>query len=221
MPSAVFPVTYLAPVSHFALILKYNEIQWDIEENYHKQFLYNRCHIYGPNGLQKLVIPVHKKSLLIAENAPERTPVKNIRICYDSPWQKIHWRSFEAAYRRSPYFEYYEEELFPLYMEDYHPSLLLDWDMKVFEVICKCIGIRQTPYDGRPGITFTEKYSNTYQSIPDYRSLASPNEHSGLNIVKYRQVFEERHGFLPDLSVADLLFCEGPRSEEYLNMSNY
>ncbi len=216
MSSAIFPVAYLAPVSHFALFVKYEEIVWEIQEYYHKQFLYNRCHIYSPNGIQKLVIPVHKSNLSVSQNLPKRLIIKDVKICYDSPWQKIHWRSFESAYRRSPYFEFYEENLYPLYMGKYRPDFLLDWNTELFGVICKCLGIRQGNLHGSAGLTFTEKYHKTYHDIPDYRFYAANGKQPDIKLNKYHQVFEEKHGFLANMSIVDVLFCEGPYAKEYL-----
>lgn len=208
MSSAIFPVTYLAPVSQFALMANCTELQWDIHEYYHKQFLHNHCLIGGANGLQKLIVPVQKKKNSPAERL-ERTPIKDVEICYDSQWQKNHWRSFEAAYRRSPYFEYYEQDLFPLYMNGYHPARLLDWNVRLFEVIAKCIGL---PFL----LIFTHNYTSSYKDADDYRSLSVPGAGSTIVQKKYHQVFEEKHGFLNDLSIADLLFCEGPHTIDYL-----
>ncbi len=209
MSFAIFPVTYLPPVSHFALIQNYREIQWDIQEHYQKQFLYNRCNIYGPNGLQKLIIPIRKNTAARAEARQDRTALKDIEICYDSPWQKNHWRSLEAAYRRSPYFELYEAGLVDLYMGDYRPAKLVDWNIKLFGTVCLLMGIKLNT-------SFTSAYLKSYTEITDHRRLASPSAGTGVSLKKYHQVFEEKYGFLENLSIIDLLFCEGPHSKEYL-----
>ena len=198
--TAILPVVYLPPISYFAAMLGSTYLKWDIHENYHKQYYYNRCGIYGPNGAQKLTIPIHKRY--------EKTPLKDIVISYEMDWQKIHWRSFEAAYRRSPYFEYYEEELRPLY-SDYEPAALAEWNMKVLERICSLMEIDLKP-------SFTEEYIKQYDDAQDFRDLAVPQEVVTAKEVKYTQVFEERYGFLPDLSIIDLLFCEGPHAKELL-----
>lgn len=198
--TAILPVAYLPPLNHMAIMLKHDEIKWDTHEYFHKQFYYNRCMIYGPNGAQKLTIPIHKRF--------EKTPLKDILIAQEIPWQKIHWRSFEAAYRRSPYFEYYEEELYPLYWE-YEPTHLLDWNIKLFEVVCKLLKTEIK-------LSFTTSYEATYEGATDYRLLASPQEPVEEKENKYQQVFEERHGFLQNLSIIDLLFCEGPHAKDYL-----
>jgi hypothetical protein len=197
---AILPVAYLPPLNQMALMLKHNEVIWDTHEYFHKQFYYNRCMIYGPNGAQKLTIPIHKRF--------EKTPLKDILIAQEIPWQKIHWRSFEAAYRRSPYFEYYEEEFYPLYWE-HEPTHLLDWNIRLFEVVCKLL-------QADIKLSFTTSYEPAYDTVADYRPLASPQEPIEEQENKYQQVFEERHGFIPNLSIIDLLFCEGPHAKDYL-----
>lgn len=197
---AILPVAYLPPINHVAAILAHNEVKWDVHEFYHKQFFYNRCVIYGPNGAQKLTIPIHKRY--------EKTPLKDILTGYETPWQKIHWRSFEAAYRRSPYFEYYESELYPLYFE-YEPKYLVEWNVKILEVVCKLL---ETKFN----LSFTTEYLKAHPDAADYRNLASPQDTSTFKNIKYQQVFEERHGFISNLSIIDLLFCEGPRAKELL-----
>ena len=198
---AILPVAYLPPINHFAAMLAHTDLRWDIYEHYHKQFYYNRCVIYGPNGEQKLTIPIHKRF--------EKTPLKDIIISYEMPWQKIHWRSFEAAYRRSPYFEYYEQEMHPLYFE-YQPQLLVEWNMRLLETVCRLMETEIKP-------AFTTEYIKAYSDASDYRNLVSPLEAVSTSEIKYHQVFEERHGFLPNLSIIDLLFCEGPHAKSVIS----
>jgi hypothetical protein len=199
---AILSVAYLSPISHYAAMANHAEVQWDIHEHFHKQFFYNRCVISGPNGTLKLIIPISHGS--------ERTPVKDIRIVYESPWQKLHWRSLETSYRRSPYFEYYEDIFRPIY-EEYKPVYLLEWNRKLFEAVNKII-------QAGTHLSYTNEYHKLYEQAEDYRPLASPNilAEKPVKEVKYQQVFEERHGFFPDLSVIDLVFCEGPHSKELL-----
>jgi hypothetical protein len=201
-PVAVLPVAYLAPLQHYSVMLNYSEMQWDIYAHFHKQHYYNRCVIYGANGPLKLIVPIDKRS--------DKTPLKEVRINYTAPWQTLHWRSFEASYRRSPYFEYYEHELAPLY-QDYQPDLLLDWNMKLFETINKLLKLDIK-------LSFTSAYEKSYEHADDYRNLADPKECAKLDNpeVKYIQVFEEKYGFIYGLSIIDLLFCEGPQSKQLL-----
>ena len=197
---AILPVSYLPSINVMAALIKHPEVKWDIHEHYHKQFFYNRCVIYGPNGAQKLTIPVHKKY--------EKTPLKDILIGYETDWQRIHWGSFEAAYRRSPYFEYYEDSIEPMYF-DYTPKYLVEWNIKILEVIGKLMDLDMKP-------AFTTEYFKTYNDTADYRNLVMPKEGDAIKEIKYLQVFEEKHGFIPNLSIIDLLFCEGPHAKQLL-----
>ena len=199
---AILPVAYFPPISHYAAMIQHQEVQWDIHEHFHKQFFYNRCVISGPNGTLKLIIPIN--------HSGERTPLKDVRIMNEYPWQKLHWRSLEAAYRRSPFFEYYEEILFPIY-EKYKPVYLIEWNRKLFDAVNEII---KTDIK----LSYTGEYHKTYENAEDYRALASPKvlAEKPMKEIKYQQVFEERHGFTPDLSIIDLLFCEGPHSKQLL-----
>ena len=116
----------------------------------------------------------------------------------------------ETSYRRSPYFEYYEEELRPVY-ENFKPEFLVEWNIKLFEVVNKII-------EANIKLSFTTEYHKQYDDINDYRELAAPQVLAAKPVkqIKYQQVFEERHGFIPDLSIIDLLFCEGPHLKSLL-----
>ena len=199
---AILPVSYLGPVQHYAAMLQHNESAWDVHAHFHKQDYYNRCIIYGANGPLKLIVPIDKCS--------DKTPLKDVRINYTLNWQILHWRSFEASYRRSPYFEYYEHELTPLY-NDYHPELLLDWNLKLFETVNKLLKLDIK-------LSFTKQYDKELPN--DYRSLADPKEceKQKNDKLKYIQVFEEKYGFINGLSIIDLLFCEGPQAKQILSL---
>ncbi len=176
---------------------------WDIHEHFHKQYFYNRSTIYGANGPLKLIIPLQKRH--------EKTPLKDVMIRYtEERWQALHWRSLESAYRRSPYFEYFEHELAPLY-NDYQPELLIDWNRKIFDTVNKLMQVDIK-------LCYTTEYLKTPEDVDDYRGLASPaimEKQTNKNI-KYQQVFEEKYGFMPNLSIIDLLFCEGPHAKQLL-----
>ena len=199
----ILPLTYLPPIEHFRLMCTHNEVVFDINEHFHKQFYYNRCEIYGANGQLKLSIPVIRRG--------HKQAIKDVKISYNSNWQILHWRSMEAAYRRSPYFEFYES-FFSGIHTDFKPVFLADWNMKLLEVVLNLLKLK-------PSISFTTEYFKEYPEADDYRKLASPAEVSLLPpIKKYQQVFEERYGFLSSLSIIDLLFCEGNHAIEYLKL---
>src|SRR5687767_704652 len=103
--AVILPVSYLAPVSYFALLQQHEKISIELFEHFPKQTYRNRCSIYSPNGIQHLVVPVQARK--------DKMLTRDVRISYDHPWQKLHWRSLESAYRSSPFFEFYEDDFRP------------------------------------------------------------------------------------------------------------
>jgi WbqC-like protein family len=199
---AIFPIAYFPPVYLFQLMLKHKPVVFEQYEHFHKQFYYNRCLIAGPNGLQKLSIPIIHKH--------KRSAIKDVKIAYKHNWRALHWRSLESAYRRSPYFEYYEHHFAPLF-ETFTPDFLLDWNQKLFDILNSVLRLDSE-------VSFTSEYLENYTDCTDYRKLASPailSEAAPLQ-PEYLQVFKERNGFLPNISIIDLLFCEGPHALDYL-----
>lgn len=177
-------------------MLKHKNLVFDVHEHFHKQFYFNRCVIYGANGALKLSVPIIHNH--------ERTPLKNVSIFYGQNWRTIHWRSIQAAYRRSPFFEYYEDSFRELYAGE-EIGKLADWNIKLFNMVNKLLKIETN-------ISFTESYQKVYENASDYRSLNLPGQQAlipGVKEIKYQQVFQEKYGFLSNLSIIDLLFCEG------------
>jgi hypothetical protein len=198
----VLPLAYFPPVPYFKLMLGHGQTIIELHENFHKQYYYNRCLIYGANGVLKLTIPILHKH--------KRTVIKDVRISYEHNWRTLHWRSIEAAYRRSPYFEFYEHHFINIFA-DFKPDFLFEWNLKILEILNSILG-NTIP------IAFTEEYSEQYDNMNDSRALAAPAV-LALQPIKtppYHQVFEERYGFIPNLSIIDLLFCEGPRAIDFL-----
>ncbi len=200
--TCILPLSYLPPVHFYQIMLKYQHVIFDIHEHFHKQYYFNRCAIYGANGMLKLSMPVKRNH--------DKTPLKEVAISYDSNWRIIHWRSLQAAYRRSPFFEFYESELQAIYM-DYKPEKLIEWNLKLF-------GIVNSLLDIEINFSFTESYQKVYEGAADYRLLNLPKTTPASNVkeIMYLQVFQEKYGFIPKLSIIDLLFCEGRRAKELL-----
>lgn len=201
-PAAILPLAYLPPLQHFRAMLAHKQVRFDLHEHFHKQFYYNRCNIAGPNGVLKLSIPILHKH--------KRTAIKDVRISYEHNWRTLHWRSLEAAYRRSPYFEFYEHHFVNVFAT-FKPEFLFEWDLKLFEIMNTILG-------NLINISFTSEYEETHPEANDLRGWAAPNilAKQPCNNEKYQQVFEERQGFIGNLSIIDLLFCEGPHTLEYL-----
>jgi len=199
----LLPTAYLPPIAYIASCAAADEILIEAWETYPKQTLRNHCEIYGPNGRQRLTVPVIKPD-------GNHTRTKDIRIASHLPWQKIHWRSFEAAYNKSPYFLYYQDYLLPFYEKDY--KFLLEFNLQLLETLLQAIRLDKSA-------ATTESYEITPPGVIDLRYQASGIQHpaSGIRHPEYYQVFADRHGFLKDLSSVDLLFNIGPETLQYFS----
>ena len=196
----VFASNYLAPITYYAELINSKEAIIDTNENYVKQTYRNRCEILSPNGIQNLTIPLVK--------ARQKKPTNKVKIAYDDNWRKIHWKSLESAYRSSPYFEYYEDDFYPFYHEKEY-EYLVDFNEALQNKIIELLSLEVE-------ITQSEKYVEDVASENDFRALISPKNKSTLNFTKYIQVFGDRNGFNPNLSIVDLLFNEGPNAVNYM-----
>jgi hypothetical protein len=198
---AVFPMFYLGPTSYYTE-LKNNQggVMIEREEHFPKQTYRNRANVYTPDGVLSLVVPVVKGS-------KQHTKIKDVKISYDFNWQRLHWLSLQACYRRSAYFEYYEDDLAPFYEKRLH--FLFDYNEQLLHFVLKAVKLNLT-------INYTDTYEPGYTDIEDFRSTFHAKTTDDINQKPYIQVFEDRHGFIKNLSIADLLFNQGPHSMNYL-----
>jgi hypothetical protein len=198
---AVFPMFYLPPVEYFVRLNQHKQnVRIEKEEHFIKQTYRNRAHIYSPDGLLPLTVPVIKGSKV-------HTSVKDVKISYDFNWQRLHWMSLQACYRRSAYFEYYEDDLARFY--ENKTTYLFDYNEQLLRVL---LGMIKLKID----LQFTESYETSYPDMDDYRLAFNAKKESALEQKPYFQVFEERKGFLKNLSIVDLLFSQGPQTINYL-----
>ncbi len=197
----LLPAFYLPPVSYFYVIQQYDRpILIEQFEHYPKQTYRTRTKIATANGVLDLIVP-------ILHGRKEHVPVKDIRINYDHDWQRLHWLSLQTAYRSSAYFEYYEDDFAVFYRRPF--EFLLDYNVAQLDLVLKCLKISRS-------IHFTESYQSFCGTL-DFRESIHPKKSSVLQNPKpYYQVFEDKHGFIPDLSIVDLLFNQGPHSKNWL-----
>ncbi len=191
---------YFPSIAQMVVVCQANEVVLEVHDNYQKQTYRNRTYIAHNNGELLLNIPVkHDKDGL-------RQKMKDVLVENNFPWHSHHWKSIQTAYRTSPFFEFYEDELEPLFKTPV--GSLLNFNLQIFELLCELIGV-----------TATISQSETYSTNPDYRDLRSLIEvknRKKFQLEPYIQVLEAHHGFLPNLSVLDLLFNEGPNTLNYL-----
>ena len=191
--------TYFPSISHYVAMIKADMVTLEMEDNFQKQTNRNRMYIYSPNGVQLLNIPV--KHCL-----DRHQKYKDVRIENDFGWQKNHFKSLEAAYRTSPFFEYFEDDFRPLFEKKH--EFLMDLNLETFELVNDALGIQFS-------IEKTTEYFHETTHLKDFRSLANGKKDT-TQIEEYTQVFNEKHGFLNNLSILDLLFNEGRYAVDYL-----
>ncbi len=189
---------YLPPISYFRLIKQYQTVYIEKQEHYQKGTYRNRCYLAGPNGRLRLSIPLRK-------GKNQHSIVKDVQIAYDHDWQHIHWQSLCSVYRSSPYFEYYEERFEPFYKKQ--EKYLFNWNQNLMVLLWELLGYGQE-------VLYTKEFQKQPEGVDDHRSAILPVQ--GRSNIKYTQVFEERQGFLEDMSIVDLLFAEGPHAGELL-----
>lgn len=197
---------YLPSIAWCTAIWSEKEAALDAAEHYQKGSLRNRCYIAGPNGPQRLSIPLLK-------GKHQQTPIREVRISNLEPWQRQHWRSIRTVYGSAPYFEHYADVIQPFYEKRW--TFLFDYNLAFMELILKKkLGwsgdfVLQTPFVPRgnwtQGQDLRDAISGDINTVPEW---FTPR--------RYAQVFEERSGFLPNLSVLDLLFCCGKTGAEVL-----
>lgn len=192
---------YLAPVQYYTkLAQSKDKVYIEAFDNYIKQTYRNRCIIADANGPLALTIPTEKVS-------QEKVLMRDIRISDHGNWRHQHWNALEAAYRHTPFFLYYEDDFRPFYEKKI--EFLYDFNMELTLMVCSLIGIEITLYP-------TKEYTPTSASEDDFREIIHPKhdwkKDKSFIPQEYYQVFKRKHGFLPNMSIIDLLFNMGPES---------
>ena len=210
MTTALLQTTYFGPIQWYQKLYRYDHCLIEQYDSYQKQTYRNRCLIATANGVQALTVSV-EHSPLTSHHSPL---VKDFRISDHNQWRRVHWNALQSAYSESPFFDYYADDLHPFFERKY--NFLIDFNEAIRQKICELIDIQ-------PSVEYTSEYisaiSPQTSDITDYRNVIHakhPQPDDTFEAKRYWQVFQHKHGFLPNLSILDLLFCMGPESVFYL-----
>lgn len=198
---AVLSTAYLAPVDYYFLLNNASEVIVEQYEYYEKQSYRNRCKILTANGVMDLSIPVEKSGKML---------IRDIRISEHDNWQINHWRAIESAYNSSAFFEYYADDFRPFYERKW--DFLWDFNLEIQQKLLELLETENK-------ISFTSNYLTGKENFTDFRNLIHPKKESQISSKPYYQVFEQKFGFCPNLSIIDLLFNMGPESQLILGIS--
>jgi|TARA_B100001063_G_scaffold78928_2_gene73472 hypothetical protein len=193
--------TYFPNIDLLSQLIKSENILFEISDKYIKQTLRNRTEIHAANGKLILSIPVKYSS-------SKKEKYKDIKICYNSSWQKIHLKSIESAYRNSPYYDFFEDYFIKFFNKK--EKFLIDANIKSIEVIYDILDMKMK-YD------LTNDYKNKLENYTDYRKLVDSNPDEKMSKINYSQVFQEKNGFISGLSSLDIIFNKGLESLDYIN----
>ena len=199
---SLFIPSYFGAISEYSEIVKADSVIFEMEDNFQKQSYRNRCYIYNANGKQLLNIPVKDKN----KGNSQRKKTKDLLVDNDSFWQDNHLKSLQTAYRTSPFYEFYEDDLLSIFTKKY--TYLQDVNIDTFLFIADALQIPQQ-------YSKTEEYKVTTNKT-DFRHLADVKNQPKKLVDNYIQMFDDKHGFIPNLSILDLIFMEGPNAISYL-----
>jgi len=207
---ALLSTTYFGPVQWYQKLYRHEGVQIEQWESFLKQTYRNRCLIATTQGIQALTVPVERGT---------SQQIRDIRISDHGNWRHLHWNALMSAYGESPFFEYYQDDIRPFFEGRW--VYLFDFNEAIREKMCELLDIQ-------PKVTFSSTYhhpadiSLTSHLLPltsDYREAINPKHPQPdpeFEPKPYYQVYQQKHGFLPNLSILDLLFNMGPESIFYL-----
>lgn len=201
MEAALITYGYCAPIIQYAVVIQTQQLHIEAMGNFQKQSYRTRMNIATSTGSLTLIVPIlHRK------DKTERQQYFDVKIENKFHWQRDHWRSLKIAYQTSPYFEYYEDDFEHLYHTEYHN--LVAFNKACDTVILSCLQLDKKS-------VYTEEY---FKNPPqhDFRKLVQAKKEPAYPLPAYHQLFKENHGYLPNLTILDLLFNLGPSAQDYL-----
>ncbi len=206
MAKIIIHPTYFPSIYSYSKMIFSDELIFEVMDFYEKQTYRNRTYIQSANGRQMLSVQVKHT------HSDGKQLYKEVEISHDFDWQKNHWRSIETAYRTSPYFEFYEDDLYPLF--HHKEKYLVDLNLKIFEKLNEILEVNKS-------FVLTSEYIKNVD-YQDFRNLKNAKKSmiKNDNFPKYTQMFLDRFDFMPNLSILDLLFMEGTNAITYLEKIN-
>jgi hypothetical protein len=200
MSNILIETQYFPPVAYFSALSQADSIVLEACEHFQKGSYRNRCHIATSLGIQTLSVPLKK-----GKNSQQT--IREVAISYDAPWQKQHWQALKTAYGSAPFWEHYSP-VFEKFFNKKH-AFLFDLNLEILETFLKILKLNKSIT-----ISFSNDYipKNTEGGV-DFRDTISP-KNNNFESKKYAQIFEDRNGFLPNLSVLDLVFCCGNQAKD-------
>ena len=233
MTTALLQTTYFGPIQWYQKLYRYDHCLIEQYDSFQKQTYRNRCVIATANGTQALTVPVEHTPIIATPHSQRENHqpptishqpstishqpsalTHQLRISDHNQWRRVHWNALQSAYSESPFFEYYADDLHPFFCQEY--EFLIDFNEAVRQKICELIDIH-------PHVEYTTEYTSAIShqpsAITDYRDIINakhPQPDAEFTPKEYWQVFQHKHGFLPNLSILDLLFNMGPESIFYL-----
>jgi hypothetical protein len=204
MKQLLLSTTYFGPIQWYQKLYRAESVQIERWESFQKQTYRNRCIIATTNGPQALTVPIERQFTINC--------IKDIRISDHGNWRHLHWNALQSAYGESPFFDYYQDDIRPFFEQRW--DYLLDFNEAIREKMCELLDIQ-------PKVDYSKKFTvySLSSCVPDYRMVIrpkNPEPDPDFTPKRYYQVYEQKHGFLPNLSILDLLFNMGPESIFYL-----
>lgn len=200
MSKALLSTTYFGPVQWYQKLYRHCECQIEQYESFVKQTYRNRCVIATEAGAQTLTLPVEHGAKLM----------RDIRISDHGEWRHLHWQALKSAYGESPFFEFYADDIRPFFERKW--NFLLDYEMEITNKMCELLGVEAN-------VTLTSEFEKEPLDVIDYRNAITPKHpqiDADFTSREYYQVYKQRHGFIANLSILDLLFNEGNEAILYL-----
>ena len=211
MQKILLSTTYFGPIQWYQKLYRAEEVFIERCESFQKQTYRNRCLIATTNGIQALTVPVERQISSINNKLSTINTIKDLRISDHGNWRHLHWNALKSAYGESPFFDYYQDDIRPFFEQRW--DYLFDFNEAIREKMCELLDIQ-------PKVRLTKEFTAySLRFTDDFRSTIRPKHpepDADFTPKRYYQVYEQKHGFLPNLSILDLLFNMGPESIFYL-----